>query len=89
MPSGFPPESHPSERLKNPLGSHKDRHENIGYGTLGFPFFPYRLGKKDFLGIPKILETPTDGIHDPYAKEIAMLTSESIRKGLARSLITC
>ena len=21
---------------KNPLGAHKDRHENIGFGTLGF-----------------------------------------------------
>jgi deoxyribonuclease-4 len=71
---------------KNPLGSHKDRHENIGYGTLGFDILSSWVHEKRILGIPKILETPTDGIHDPYAKEIAMLRANRFEKGWREAL---
>lgn len=58
---------------KNPLGSHKDRHENLGYGTLSFAVLSSIAWDPRLRSVPKILETPTDGIHDPYPQEIAML----------------
>ncbi len=58
---------------KNPIGSHKDRHENIGYGTIGFDalikiIYNERLGE-----IPRILETPYVNEKAPYKEEIAMI----------------
>lgn len=64
---------------KNPLGASKDRHENIGFGSLGFETIKNILYHKDFLEVPKILETPYIKIPDsknslaPYKEEIAML----------------
>ena len=60
---------------KNILGAHKDRHENIGYGTIGFDnlinvIYNPRLGD-----IPRILETPYVNEVAPYKFEI-----ENIRK---------
>ncbi len=73
---------------KNPRGSHKDRHENIGYGTIGFPILSAWVHNPRLLTIPKILETPTDGIHDPYAKEIAMLRANRYEKDWREKLIS-
>ncbi len=42
----------------NPLGSHKDRHQNIGYGTIGFDALCNVIYNKKLEGIPFILETP-------------------------------
>ena len=36
----------------------KDRHENIGFGEIGFEALRYIVHHKDFLDVPKILETP-------------------------------
>jgi deoxyribonuclease-4 len=71
---------------KNPRGSHKDRHENVGYGTLGFSVLSAWVHEPRLLGIPKILETPTDGIHDPYAKEIDMLRKNVFETGWREKL---
>jgi deoxyribonuclease-4 len=61
---------------KNPRGSHKDRHENIGYGTLGFACLEKWVKDKRLSSIPKILETPMIAADVyPYAKEIEMLRS--------------
>lgn len=60
---------------KNPLGSHKDRHENIGHGTLGFETIRKWVTHPLLKGIPKILETPYYGEKPPYKKEIEMLRS--------------
>ena len=41
---------------KNELGSHKDRHENIGFGTIGFDSLYNVLINKRLENIPKILD---------------------------------
>ena len=58
---------------KNPLGSHKDRHANVGDGFIGFETLHKICHDEDFKSIPKILETPyIDGL-PPYKEEIAKL----------------
>lgn len=64
----------------NPIGSHKDRHANIGYGTIGFNNLLNVIYNKRLEGIPFILETPyinrnQSDAYAPYKMEI-----ESIRK---------
>ena len=67
---------------KNPRGAAKDRHENIGLGSIGFDALYKIVWHKDFMDVPKILETPyvksfTDAkkSYPPYKEEIAMLRS--------------
>lgn len=60
---------------KNARGSHKDRHENIGYGTIGFETLEKWAKEPSLVNVPKILETPMDGDKYPYPKEIEMLRS--------------
>ncbi|UXR68661.1 MULTISPECIES: deoxyribonuclease IV [unclassified Staphylococcus] len=60
---------------KNPVGAHKDRHENIGFGHIGFDALNYVVHHEQFKEIPKILETPYVGEDKknkkaPYAYEI-------------------
>lgn len=58
---------------KNPRGAHKDRHENIGYGYIGYETI-YKFAHHPLLnGIPKILETPYINEKPPYKQEIQML----------------
>lgn len=56
---------------KNPMGSHKDRHEKIGEGTIGLPAFRRIINHPVLRDLPFILETPNE--LDGYAKEIALL----------------
>lgn len=56
---------------KNPFGSHKDRHEKIGEGSLGVDAFERIINHPLLRGIPIYLETPNE--LDGYAKEIALL----------------
>ena len=56
---------------KNPLGSHKDRHEKIGQGVLGLETFRAVVRNPRLAGLPMILETPND--LPGYAAEIALL----------------
>ncbi len=65
---------------KNDRGASKDRHENIGFGTLGFDALCYIVHHKDFMDVPKILESPyvslpneKDKTLPPYRYEIEML----------------
>lgn len=58
---------------KNPLGARKDRHENIGFGTLGFNTLYQVASCKRTEAIPKILETPYIKGNPPYGIEIDML----------------
>lgn len=58
---------------KNVIGSHKDRHENIGYGTIGFNALLNVCQNKRLEHIPKILETPYVNEEAPYKEEIMML----------------
>ena len=57
---------------KNPLGSHKDRHEKIGAGTLGLDTFRAVVTNERLAGLPMVLETPQSGL-DGWAAEIALL----------------
>lgn len=66
---------------KNPLASHKDRHENIGFGNLGFETIMKIFNDSRFNNIPKILETPyvaslnNKENFPPYKYEINMIKS--------------
>ena len=69
---------------KNVIGSHKDRHENIGFGTIGFDTLIKIIYDEKFKNIPKILETPyvtkdeesKEKIYPPYKYEIAMIRNK-------------
>jgi deoxyribonuclease-4 len=66
---------------KNERGTHKDRHENIGFGKIGFEALQYIVHHPQLLHIPKILETPYIGEDKnnkkaPYKLEIEMLQSK-------------
>ncbi len=67
---------------KNDLGSHKDRHENIGYGKIGFETLLKIVHHKKIENIPKILETPFILDKAPYKEEIAMLKSQTFDDNL-------
>lgn len=56
---------------KNPLGSHKDRHEKIGEGNIGLDAFERIVTNPVIKNLPCFLETPNE--LDGYAKEIALL----------------
>lgn len=65
---------------KNPMGARKDRHANIGFGTIGFDALHTIVHHPDFENVPKILETPyipssenSKKSFPPYREEIQML----------------
>lgn len=65
---------------KNVLGAGKDRHANIGEGTIGLEAIRYVVHHPDFMELPKILETPyIPSVEDPdkkvapYKEEIQLL----------------
>ena len=62
---------------KNIRGAHKDRHENIGYGEIGFDALCRIANHPRLKDIPKILETPYINEKAPYSDEIRMLRDES------------
>ena len=61
---------------KNIRGAHKDRHENIGYGEIGFEALCKLANHPLLKSIPKILETPYINEKAPYSDEIRMLRDE-------------
>lgn len=61
---------------KNVLGAKKDRHENIGFGYIGFDTILKICNDERFVNIPKILETPYIGEFAPYKYEIEMLKNK-------------
>ncbi|WP_338750144.1 deoxyribonuclease IV [Bacillus sp. FJAT-52991] len=66
---------------KNERGARKDRHENIGFGHIGFDALQYIVHHPQLTDIPKILETPYVGedkktSKPPYRFEIDMLRSK-------------
>lgn len=54
----------------NIIGSHKDRHANIGYGTIGFNTLLNIVYNDRLKNVPKILETPFYNDKPPYKYEI-------------------
>ena len=75
---------------KNVIGSHKDRHENIGYGTIGFENILNIIYNERLKDVPKILETPYVGetledkkrIYPPYLFEIKMIREKKFDENL-------
>jgi len=57
----------------NPVGSHKDRHEKIGDGTLGIDTIKAVINHPKLRDLPFFLETPNE--LDGYAREISLLKS--------------
>ncbi len=72
---------------KNPLGAHKDRHENIGFGYLGFDTLINIIYYDKFKDIPKILETPYVGEFAPYKYEIDMIKNKTFDDKLKEKII--
>jgi len=75
---------------KNVQGAGKDRHENIGFGEIGFEALNYIVHHPDFAEVPKILETPyvtaepdsKDKSLAPYKEELAMLRAGVFERSL-------
>ena len=67
----------------NPLGAHKDRHANIGQGTIGFETLHRLIHDQSYMEITKILETTsvctekeTKKTIPPYKEEIQQLLAK-------------
>ncbi|AOM82609.1 Endonuclease IV [Salisediminibacterium beveridgei] len=76
---------------KNERGAAKDRHENIGFGHIGFDALERIIYHDAFNDIPKILETPYVGEDKkkkvpPYKEEIAMLRERTFYEDLKSEL---
>lgn len=67
---------------KNERGAKKDRHENLGYGYIGFEALCNIVHHPKLENIPKILETPYVDKMPPYQKEIEMLRNKKFEEGL-------
>ena len=69
---------------KNPLSAAKDRHENVGFGYIGYEALNKIVNHPDFLDVPKILETPyvtetpdsKERLYPPYKEEIVMFRTQ-------------
>ena len=63
---------------KNEMGTHKDRHENIGYGMIGFDKLLDVVYNERLKKVPKILETPYfENNYSPYKLEIKMIKTKA------------
>lgn len=78
---------------KNPMGSHKDRHENIGFGQIGFDSLLKVIYNKRLENVPKILETPyvgkngDDRDYPPYKFEIDMIKAQKFDSNLKEFIV--
>ena len=71
---------------KNIRGSKKDRHENFGFGTLGFDNLLKIVYYPKLESVPKILETPyvskdddsKERLYPPYKEEIEMIRNKEL-----------
>ena len=75
---------------KNPKGAHKDRHENVGYGYIGFNNLINVIYNERVKDVPKILETPYVGDEDkypPYLFEIKMIRNKTFNSNLKDDVI--
>ena len=57
---------------KNPMASHKDRHEKLGFGAIGMDAFDNIVNHPRLRDLPFYLETPHDNLAG-YGEEIAKL----------------
>ncbi|MDD3392121.1 MAG: deoxyribonuclease IV [Bacilli bacterium] len=79
---------------KNELNAHKDRHENFGFGTIGFDNLIKVIYHSKLKGIPKILETPyitkddtsKERLYPPYKFEIEAIRNKKINDHLIEDI---
>lgn len=78
---------------KNEKGTHKDRHENIGFGKLGFQNIINIIYNEKLKEVPKILETPyismnggKDRTYPPYKFEIEMIKNKKFNPNLLEDI---
>lgn len=72
---------------KNQMGDHKDRHENIGIGNIGFDTLIDIIYHDKLKEIPKILETPYVDGRAPYKQEIDMIKSKKFNNNLIEDIL--
>lgn len=81
---------------KNERGASKDRHENIGYGYIGFDVLNKIVHHDKLKDVPKILETPYVGktfedkekIYPPYKFEIQMIKEGKFNSNLLDFIVS-
>lgn len=77
---------------KNIRGSHKDRHDNIGLGQLGFDILSKVVHHEKLKDVPKILETPyityEKDKYPPYRFEIEMLRNKTYNNNLIEEIVS-
>lgn len=79
---------------KNELGVSKDRHENFGFGTLGFDTLIKVIYNEKLKNVPKILETPyvtktdldKERLYPPYKHEIEMIKNKTFNPNLIEEI---
>lgn len=79
---------------KNEIDSHKDRHENFGFGTIGFDTLINIIYHNKLVNVPKILETPyvtkddlsKDREYPPYKYEIDMIKNKVFDNDLIKKI---
>ena len=73
---------------KNNKGDKKDRHANIGFGTLGFDKLINIIYNDRLKNVPKILETPyIDNMYPPYKFEIEMIRNRKFNPNIIENII--
>lgn len=79
---------------KNPRNARKDRHENTGFGSIGFDALSYIVHHPDFANIPKILESPyikdpedKKKSYAPYRYEIQMLRKQEFDPQMCEKIL--
>lgn len=77
---------------KNERGASKDRHENLGFGHIGFKALNYIVHHPQLQEVPKILETPYVGEDKknkkpPYKFEIDMLQSQTFDEDVLTKIL--
>ena len=79
---------------KNQFGAHKDRHDNFGFGTLGFDNLIKVIYHSKLKDVPKILETPyvtkdqftKERLYPPYKFEIEMIRKRQFDPNLIEKI---
>ena len=77
---------------KNERGAGKDRHANIGFGTIGFDALNYIVHHPQLAALPKILETPYVGEDKknqkpPYKFELDMFKAQTFNPNLLADIL--
>lgn len=73
---------------KNEMAAHKDRHENFGFGKIGFDTLIKIVYNDRLVDVPKILETPyIDRQFPPYKYEIEMIKNKKFDSDLINKII--